>query len=97
LGVAVFFGPIGQMGYEPFDLLTGGFAEGLGTAEINGVGLDEVGIELVLADQLAEAVADLGATVVSFFPLTGCFFDSRKDGPASANERISSTEQMPMP
>jgi hypothetical protein len=27
-----------------------------GTAEINGVGLDDVGIELVLADQLAQAV-----------------------------------------
>jgi len=36
-----------------------------GSAEINRVGLDQVGIELVLADQLAEAVADLGTAVVS--------------------------------
>jgi len=32
---------------EGFDLLAGGFAEGLGTAEIDGVGLDEIGIELM--------------------------------------------------
>ena len=31
------------------------------------IGLDQVGIELILADQLAEAVTDLGATVVSNF------------------------------
>ena len=57
------------MGDEAFDLLAGGFAEGLGAAEIDGVGLDEVGIELVLADQLAEAVADFGTAVVSVFPI----------------------------
>jgi hypothetical protein len=88
------------MNDEAFNLLAGGLAEGFGAAEIDGVGLDEVGIELVLADQLAEAVSDLGATVVSFFPLTGWgdgFFDSREDGQGSANEPISSTEQMPMP
>jgi hypothetical protein len=32
---------------------------------VDGVGLDQVGIKLVLADELAEAVADLGSTVVS--------------------------------
>jgi hypothetical protein len=53
------------VGHEAFDLLTGGFAEGLGTAEIDGVGLDEVRIELVLADELAESVADLGTAIVS--------------------------------
>jgi hypothetical protein len=63
--VTVFLGPVGQVGDEAFDLLAGGFAEGLGAAEIDGVGLHEVGIELVLADQLAEAVADFGASVVS--------------------------------
>jgi len=55
--VAVFLGPIGQMSNKAFDLLAGGFAEGLGAAEVDGVGLDQVGIELMLADQLAEAVA----------------------------------------
>ena len=64
-GIAVFLGPVGQVGDEVFDLLTSRFAEGFGAAEIDGIGLDQVGIELVLADQLAEAVADLGAAVVS--------------------------------
>ena len=32
---------------------------------VDGVGLDQVGIKLVLGDELAEAVADLGSTVVS--------------------------------
>ena len=53
------------MSDERLDLFAGGFAEALGAAEIDRVGLHQVGIELVLADQLAEAVADLGATVVS--------------------------------
>ena len=62
-GIAVFLGPIGQVGDEALDLFAGSFAESLGAAEIDGVGLDEVGIELMLADQLAEAVTDLAATV----------------------------------
>ncbi len=40
------------------------------------------------------------AEVVSVVPihrLGGIFFDSREDGAGSANEPISSTEQMPMP
>src|SRR6266851_2118705 len=61
---AVFLGPVGQVSDKAFDLFPGGFAEGFGPAEIDGVGLDQVGIELVLADQLAEAVTDLGAAVV---------------------------------
>ena len=63
----VFLGPVGQVGDKGFNLLASGLAEGLSAAEIDGVGLDEVGIELMLADQLAEAVADLGAAVVSVF------------------------------
>ena len=88
------------MGDEGFDLLSGGFAEGLGAAEVDGVGLDQVGVELVLADELAEAVADLGSPIVSVLPidrLRGSFFDSREEGTGSANDPISSTEQMPMP
>ena len=53
------------MGDETFNLLAGGLAEGLGTAEIDGVGLDQVRIELVLADELAEAIANFGPAVVS--------------------------------
>jgi hypothetical protein len=46
----------------------------------------------MLADQLAEAVADFGTTEVPFFPLTGwggSFFNSREDGAGSANDPIS--------
>ncbi len=57
------------MGDKAFDLLAGGFAKGLGAAEVDGVGLDQVGIELVLTDQLAEAVADFGSAVVSVLPI----------------------------
>src|SRR4029077_9394987 len=46
-------------------LLTGGFTEGLGAAEVDGVGLDQVGIELVLVDELAEPGTPFGATIVS--------------------------------
>jgi len=64
------------------------------------VGLDAVRIELMLADQLSEAIADLGSTVVSVVTVSrlgGGFFDFLEDGTGSANEPISSTEQMPMP
>src|ERR1019366_9430679 len=50
-----------------FDLLASGVFECFGTAEIDGVGFHQLGIELVLADDLAEPVADLvtGAIAVS--------------------------------
>src|SRR6202035_3608719 len=64
-GIAIFLGPVGQVSDESFNLLTGRFAEGFGAAKINGVLLDQARVELVLADQLAEAVADLGSAVVS--------------------------------
>ena len=63
-------GPVGQVGDKAFDLLPGGLAEGFGAAEIDGVGLDQVGIELMLADELAEAVADFGTAVVSVLAST---------------------------
>ena len=58
--VAVFLGPVGQVGDEGFDLFAGGLTEGFGAAEVYSVRLHEIGIELVLADQLAEAVTDPG-------------------------------------
>ena len=68
-GIAVFLGPVGEVGEERFDLFARGFAEALGPTEIDRVGLDQVGIELMLADQLAEAVADFGTAVVSVFSI----------------------------
>jgi hypothetical protein len=85
------------VGDKVLDLLARGFAEGLGAAEIDGVRLDEVGVELVLAEELAEEVADLGSAVVSVFPIDRLFFDRREEGTGPSNDPISSTEQMPIP
>ena len=84
---------------EVLDLFAGGIAKRLDGAEVGRIGLDQVGIELMLADDLAEAVANLRAAVVPF-PLAGCggsFLDSREACAGSAKDPISSTEQMPMP
>src|SRR5713101_2621232 len=69
--VAVLRGPVGQMRDKVLDLLAGGLAKGLHATEVSGVGLDQGRIELMLADDLAEAVADLGAAVVSVGGLWG--------------------------
>ena len=62
------------MGDEVLNLLAGRLAQGLGPAEVDGVGLDQVGIELMLADDLAEAVADSGAAIVPVGRLCGDLF-----------------------
>jgi hypothetical protein len=64
-GIAVFFGPVGQLLDEGFHLFAGGIAKRLDATEVGGVGLDQVGIELTLADELAKAVANFRAAVVS--------------------------------
>jgi hypothetical protein len=46
------------MGDEVLDLLAGGFAQGFGAAEIHRVRLDQTWVQLMLADDLAEAIAD---------------------------------------
>ena len=89
-----------QMLDKVFDLLTRGFAKGFGTAEIDGVGFYQVGIDIMLPYQLAEAVANFGPAIIAVSPLAGwgeSFFGSPERGARSANEPISSTEQMPMP
>src|ERR1700722_8986012 len=52
------------MGNEVCDLLARGITKSLHTAEIGRIRLDQSGVELMLANQLAEAIADLGATIV---------------------------------
>src|SRR5437870_1721621 len=49
---------------EVLDLRAGSLAQGLRPAEVDGVSFHKGGIKLMLADDLAEAVADLGTTVV---------------------------------
>src|SRR5436305_14448128 len=53
------------MGNKGFDLLARGIAQRLGAAEIDRVGLDQASVEAVLADQLAQAVADLWTDVIA--------------------------------
>lgn len=52
-----FSAPFGEALDEVLDLLATGLSERLGAAVVDGVGLDEFGIELVLADDLAGPVA----------------------------------------
>ena len=59
------------MNYEGFDLLTLRFTQSFDSAIIRGVGLHQVGIELVLADDLAQTIADLWTAVVPVGRLRG--------------------------
>src|SRR5579864_8866112 len=43
---------------ESFYLFTRGIAKGFHSAEVGGIGLDQVGIELMLADDLTESMAN---------------------------------------
>jgi len=50
---------------EGLDLLASSIAQGLHAAEVSRVGLDQVGIELMLADELAKSVANGTTAAVS--------------------------------
>src|SRR5271165_1929239 len=65
--IAVSLGRLGKLLDEAFDLLAGGVFEGFGSAEVDGVGFHQLGIEPVLANDLAETVADFvtGTVAVS--------------------------------
>src|SRR5207249_8755920 len=63
-GIPIFFGPVSEMSNEVFDLLSGGFAQSFDCAKIRRIGLHQIGIELMPADDLAQAIADFGAAVV---------------------------------
>ena len=56
--IAILRGPVGQLLDEVLNLFPAGLAECLGAAEVDGKGLDQLRIELVLADDLAQPVAD---------------------------------------
>jgi len=55
--LAILGSPIREVSDERFDLISGGIPECGGTAVVDGISLHEVGVEPVLADQKAEAVA----------------------------------------
>ena len=63
--IPVLHGPVSQLLDEDLNLFPAGFSERLGAAEVNGIGLHEFGIEFVLANDLAETVADLRAAAIT--------------------------------
>jgi len=54
--IPVFFSPISKVDDEILNLLACGFTQGLHPTEISRVGLNQGGVELVLANELAEAI-----------------------------------------
>ena len=50
--------PVDRLLDEVLNLLPAGLSERLGATEIDGVGLDQFRVELVLLDDLAQTVAD---------------------------------------
>ncbi|MGA2236386.1 MAG: hypothetical protein ABSG23_12985 [Terriglobales bacterium] len=63
-GIAVLLGPVGQLHDEVLNLFPAGLSQRLRAAEGDGVGLYQFGIELVLADDLAETVPNFGAAAI---------------------------------
>jgi hypothetical protein len=59
------------MGDEGFDQISAGFFESFGTAEVCGVGLHECGIEIELANQKAELVAQSRLAVTRTISVPG--------------------------
>ena len=88
---------LGKLLDEVFDLLASGVFEGFGTAEVDGVGFHQFGIELVLADDLAEPVADLVTGTIAVPIPVGIFEDGNLLQSEPEFVPISSTEQIPMP
>src|ERR1019366_5834022 len=68
--ITVLLGGLGKLLNETFDLLTSGIFEGFSTAEIDGIGFYQLGIELVLADDLAEPIADLVTSTTIAVPVS---------------------------
>ena len=96
---AIFSGALGEVVDESFDLISGGLPQAGGAAEVGGIGLHEAGIELVLANQEAEAVAEAGLTVlVTIISVGGRLGRIRRAGAFDLGAQpSSSTEQSPMP
>ena len=60
---AIFAGFLLEVHDEGFDLFSARPAESLGATEVRGVGLHEIGIEVVLADEKAKLIAQPGLAV----------------------------------
>src|SRR5579885_943656 len=64
-GIAIAIRPIGKVHNKILNLLASGFAKTLNAAEVGCVGLDQRGVELMLADDLAKTVTNGAAAEVS--------------------------------
>jgi hypothetical protein len=62
--VAIFGGALSQIVDEGFDLLSAGISQGRGATVVGCIGLDEASIQLMLADQEAEAIAETRLAVL---------------------------------
>jgi hypothetical protein len=63
-GIAVTRGLTGEMGDEHLNLLPRGFAQSFRSAEVDGIRLHQLGIELVLANNLTESIANPSAVSI---------------------------------
>src|SRR5439155_26549194 len=72
-GIAVFLGPVTEMGNEVLDLLAGSLTQSFDSAKIRGITLHQIRVELMLADDLAETVAHLGSAIIPVSRLRGLF------------------------
>ena len=99
--VAIFGGALGQVVDKGFDLITGSIPQGGGATVVGGKGLHEASIQLVLANQQAETVAEARlAVVVAIISVRGGFgLITRfgRFGHLGSWGPSSSTEQRPMP
>ena len=69
---AIVRGSFGQVVDEGFDLIATCIAQRRRSAVVGGVGLHQAGVEPMLSDQEAEAVAESGATIlVAIVPIGG--------------------------
>src|SRR5229473_67607 len=64
-GIAIFLCPVGEVDDEVLDLLAGSFAQRLGSTEVHGIRLHQIWIQLMLPDDLAQAVANPRAISVA--------------------------------
>src|ERR1019366_2620563 len=68
--ITVLLGRLGKLLDEAFDLLTSGVFEGFSAAEVDGIGFHQFGIELVLANDLAEPVANFVTSTTIAVPVS---------------------------
>ncbi|MHB8617569.1 MAG: hypothetical protein ACYC93_16050 [Candidatus Acidiferrales bacterium] len=69
--IAILKGPFGEVVDERLDHIAAGGSQLFGSAELGGIAFHEIGIELVLADQQAEAIAKPRLAIVRAVAIRG--------------------------